>query len=77
VIIFLAISLVVNLSLSSLSSICLSLQEENYFVGLSYYIYITASGLFSTYHEVVLLSTAWKIVNIVGASCSVKILTCD
>jgi len=76
VIIFLAISLVVNLSLSSLSSVYLSLQEENYFVGLSY-IYITASGLFSKYHEVEILSTVWKIVNIVGVSCSVKILTCD
>jgi len=62
VIIFLAVSLVVNLSPSS---VCLSLQEENYFVGLSYYIYITASGLFSKYHEVEILFTVWKIVNIV------------
>jgi len=47
---------------------------ENYFVGLSYYIYITASGLFSKYHEVEILSTVWKIVNIVGVSCSARIL---
>jgi hypothetical protein len=40
------------MSLSSLSSVCLSLQEENYFVGLCCYIFITASGLFSKYHEV-------------------------